>query len=162
MLVPGTTNAESSNVASVSMRARRCCRDARLAERSSNCQACDDDVCDDDRVCDENAMALKMGAGRRKARFCLNDFGAFKLELLSAELVGEEEILISAGGFNMPSILRWVSLTLLVCLMAAALGLAVVSGTSMDVARVLFFMFMAVVLVMVASGLTAPRSAGQR
>jgi uncharacterized membrane protein YtjA (UPF0391 family) len=84
------------------------------------------------------------------------------LELLSTELVGEEEFLISVGGFNMPSILRWVSLILLVSLMAAALGLAVVSGTSMDVARVLFFMFMAVVLVMVASGLTAPRSAGQR
>jgi uncharacterized membrane protein YtjA (UPF0391 family) len=62
----------------------------------------------------------------------------------------------------MPSILRWVSLMLLVSLMAAAFGLAVVSGTSMDVARVLFFVFMAFVLVMVALGLTAPRSVGQR
>jgi uncharacterized membrane protein YtjA (UPF0391 family) len=84
------------------------------------------------------------------------------LELLSAEFVGEEEILISVGRFNMPSILRWVSLMVLVSLMAAAFGLAVVSGTSMDVARVLFFVFMAVVLVMVALGLTGPRSVGQR
>ena len=60
--------------------------------------------------------------------------------------------------FNMPSILRWVFLTFLVSLLVAAVGLAGLTGTRLDVARVLFFVFMAFALVLVALGLNDPRS----
>ena len=60
--------------------------------------------------------------------------------------------------FNMPSILRWVFLTFLVSLLVAAGGLAGLTGTRLDVARVLFFVFMAFALVLVALGLNDPRS----
>ena len=59
---------------------------------------------------------------------------------------------------HMPAILRWVSLMLLVSVLAAAVGLAGLTGTRLDVARVLFFMFMAFALVLVALGLNDPRS----
>jgi len=58
----------------------------------------------------------------------------------------------------MPSILRWVFLTFLVSLLVAAVGLAGLTGTRLDVARVLFFVFMAFALVLVALGLNDPRS----
>ena len=60
--------------------------------------------------------------------------------------------------FNMPSILRWVFLMFLVSLLVAAVGLAGLTGTRLDVARVLFFVFMAFALVLVALGLNDPRS----
>ena len=58
----------------------------------------------------------------------------------------------------MPAILRWVSFTLLVSLLAAAVGFAGLTGTRLDVARVLFFVFMALALVLVALSLNDPRS----
>ena len=58
----------------------------------------------------------------------------------------------------MPSILRWVFLTFLVSVMVAAVGLAGLTGTRLDVARVLFSVFMAFALVLVALGLNDPRS----
>jgi len=46
----------------------------------------------------------------------------------------------------------------LVSLLVAAVGLAGLTGTRLDVARVLFFVFMAFALVLVALGLNDPRS----
>jgi uncharacterized membrane protein YtjA (UPF0391 family) len=59
---------------------------------------------------------------------------------------------------SMPSIFRWVSLFFLISLLSAAVGIAGLAGTSLDMARELFFVFMALALVLVSLGLNSPRS----
>jgi uncharacterized membrane protein YtjA (UPF0391 family) len=61
----------------------------------------------------------------------------------------------------MPSILRWISLAFLVLLLVAAVGLVGLTGTRLDVARVLFFIFMAFALVLAALGLNDSRVRGR-
>src|SRR5215510_2938799 len=105
-----------------------------------------------------------MGADRRNARFSARDFGLTcgSLKLWNFSLLNslETERKLDCGGtvrhaFDLP---MGVALFLLVSLLAAAVGLASLTGTRLDMARVLFFVFMAFALVLVALGLNDPRS----
>jgi uncharacterized membrane protein YtjA (UPF0391 family) len=56
------------------------------------------------------------------------------------------------------SILKWALIMLLVSLVAALLGFTDLSAASADVARVLFYIFGVIFLVLVVLGLTAFRT----
>jgi uncharacterized membrane protein YtjA (UPF0391 family) len=53
--------------------------------------------------------------------------------------------------------LRWAVIFLVIGLIAALLGFTNVAGVSFDIARILFFIFIAVFLVLLVLGLTAAR-----
>lgn len=55
--------------------------------------------------------------------------------------------------------LRWAFIFLILGLVAAALGFTNVAGASIDIAKVLFFVFIAIFAVMAILGLTVARKA---
>jgi uncharacterized membrane protein YtjA (UPF0391 family) len=64
-----------------------------------------------------------------------------------------------ATGNDAMSILRWAFIMLLVSLVAALFGFTDLSAASADVARVLFYIFVVIFLVLLVLGLTAFRRA---
>jgi len=56
--------------------------------------------------------------------------------------------------------LRWAFIFLLIGLVAAVLGFTNVAGASIEIAKILFFIFMVVFVVLLIAGLTVARRVG--
>jgi uncharacterized membrane protein YtjA (UPF0391 family) len=68
---------------------------------------------------------------------------------------------VIGSGEKAMTILRWAIIMLLVSLVAALLGFTDLSAASADVARVLFYIFGVIFLVLLILGFTLFRSAGR-
>ena len=56
--------------------------------------------------------------------------------------------------------LKWAFIFLVIGLIAALLGFTGIAGASIGIAKVLFFIFMVIFVVLLVAGLTAARRAG--
>jgi uncharacterized membrane protein YtjA (UPF0391 family) len=88
--------------------------------------------------------------GGRRDRFCRHDGGSYNVH---ARNDGERRIILEGGGI----MLRWAIIFLVIALVAAVFGFTGIATAAAGIAKFLFFLFLAVCVILFIAGLSVAR-----